>query len=194
MAQLSRPVTEWVEDQDNVITNEALDRQFPLIGAEPVANVQEKSEQVHVALLALTESESFDICCSTRRPNSMPPRGAALGFILIPVLGNKFCVGVGVEQKERNGPGYIKEATMKHVVNGRLLRCAKVQHNSKIWSRTHVRLIIYHMCGTREKMCVCVTLCAFDEVFCLHTPSRSRHSPVSVREICEEKNLHGLKE
>ena len=55
------PVIEWVEDQDNVITNEALDRQFGPIGAEPVEDVQEKSEQVHVALLALTESESFDV-------------------------------------------------------------------------------------------------------------------------------------
>ena len=31
----SQPVTEWVEDQDNVITNEALDRQFGSVGAEP---------------------------------------------------------------------------------------------------------------------------------------------------------------
>ena len=54
-----QPVTEWVEDQDNVITNEALDRQFGPKGAEPLEDVQEKSEQVHVALLALTESESF---------------------------------------------------------------------------------------------------------------------------------------
>ena len=30
-----QPVTEWVEDQDNVITNEALDRQFGSVGAEP---------------------------------------------------------------------------------------------------------------------------------------------------------------
>ena len=46
---------EWVEDQDNIITNEALDQQFGPLGAEPVDNVHEKSEQVHVALLALTE-------------------------------------------------------------------------------------------------------------------------------------------
>ena len=56
-----RPVIEWVEDQVNVNTNEALDRQFGPRGTEPVEDVQEKSEQVHVALLALTESESFDI-------------------------------------------------------------------------------------------------------------------------------------
>ena len=40
---------EWVEDQDNVITNEAR------------VLVQENSEQVHVALLALTESESIGV-------------------------------------------------------------------------------------------------------------------------------------
>ena len=54
-----RPVIEWVEDQDSVIMNEALDGQFGPIGAEPCGDVQEKSEQIHVALLALTESESF---------------------------------------------------------------------------------------------------------------------------------------
>ena len=57
----SRPVIERLEDQDNTITNEARDRQFSPIGAAPVEDVQENSEQVHVALLALTESESFDI-------------------------------------------------------------------------------------------------------------------------------------
>ena len=31
------------------------------------------------------------------------------------------------------------------------------------------------------RMRVCVTLCAYDEVFCLHTPSRVRHSHMSVR-------------
>ena len=52
---------EWMEDQDNVIRNEALDGQFSPMGAEPVEDVQEMSEQVHVALQALTESESFDV-------------------------------------------------------------------------------------------------------------------------------------
>ena len=56
-----RLVIECVEDQDNVVTNEALDRQFGPMGAEPVEDVQEKSDQVHVALLALTGSQSFDI-------------------------------------------------------------------------------------------------------------------------------------
>ena len=36
-------------------------QQFGPLGAQPVDDVQEKSEQVHVALLALIESESFDI-------------------------------------------------------------------------------------------------------------------------------------
>ena len=44
---------EWVENQDNTITNEALERHFGPRGADPVDDVQEKSEQVHVALLAL---------------------------------------------------------------------------------------------------------------------------------------------
>ena len=35
----------------------------------------------------------------------MPPRGAAQGFILIPVFGSEFCVGGGVEQKEGHGSG-----------------------------------------------------------------------------------------
>ena len=47
--------------EDQVITNEALDVQFAPTGPEPVEDVQEKSEQVHAALLALTECESFDI-------------------------------------------------------------------------------------------------------------------------------------
>ena len=55
-----RPVIEWVEDQDNIITNEAIDQQFGPASAEPVGDVQQ-SVQVHVALLTSTESESFDI-------------------------------------------------------------------------------------------------------------------------------------
>ena len=38
------PVIEWVEDQDNVITNEALDQPFGPQGAKPVDDVLEKSE------------------------------------------------------------------------------------------------------------------------------------------------------
>ena len=55
------PVTEWVEYHDNVITNEALDRQCGPMGAEAVEDVQEKSEQVHVALLALIGCGIFDV-------------------------------------------------------------------------------------------------------------------------------------
>ena len=51
MAQLSGQRSKRWEDQDNVTTNEALDRQFGPTGAE--------SEQIHVALL--TDGESFDV-------------------------------------------------------------------------------------------------------------------------------------
>ena len=54
-------VGRWVEGQDNVITNEPLDRQFGPMGAETIEDVLEKSEQGHVALLAVTESGSFGI-------------------------------------------------------------------------------------------------------------------------------------
>ena len=43
------PVTERVEDQDRVITNNALQQHFSPLGEEPVDNVVEKSEQIHVA-------------------------------------------------------------------------------------------------------------------------------------------------
>ena len=69
-----RPVMECVEDQDNVITNQAFDGQFGPMGAEPVEDVQEKSEQVHVAFLALTEKWKLRCCvCFTA-----PPRLEAL--------------------------------------------------------------------------------------------------------------------
>ena len=55
------PVIEWVEEQDNAITNEALEQQFGPLGAQPVDDVLEKGERIHVALLALTGSERFDI-------------------------------------------------------------------------------------------------------------------------------------
>ena len=40
-----RPVIEWVEDPGNVITNEALDRQFHLKGAEAVEDVLERANR-----------------------------------------------------------------------------------------------------------------------------------------------------
>ena len=49
-----RPVTEWVEDQDNVITHDALEQQFGPLSEEGV-------DEVHVALLTLTEGGCFDI-------------------------------------------------------------------------------------------------------------------------------------
>ena len=57
--------------------------------------------------------------CLTRRPNSMPLRGVALGFILIPVFSNEVCVGRRwCGTKGRKWIRYIKESTMKHVVSG----------------------------------------------------------------------------
>ena len=53
-------VIESVEDQDNVITNNALEQQFGPLGEKPVYDALEKCEQVHVALIALTENESSD--------------------------------------------------------------------------------------------------------------------------------------
>ena len=43
-----RPLIDWVEDEENIITNEALHQQFGPLGAEPV----------HVALLALAEHDT----------------------------------------------------------------------------------------------------------------------------------------
>ena len=56
-----RTAIEWVDDQDNVITNNALDQQFGPLGEKPVCDALEKCEQVHVSLVALTEKESSDI-------------------------------------------------------------------------------------------------------------------------------------
>ena len=47
-------------------------------------------------------------------------------------------------------------------------------NNPHILSQTHVRLMNCHMCVTREK-CVCVTLCAYDEVFCLQLRRASQN-------------------
>ena len=46
-------------------------------------------------------------------------------------------------------------------------------------------------CARHEKKCVCFTLCAFDEVFCFHLPSRARHSLMSA---VKKQFLHGLNE
>ena len=39
-----RPVIEWVGDQDSAITNEALDRLFGPVGAEPIDDFLEENE------------------------------------------------------------------------------------------------------------------------------------------------------
>ena len=57
--------------------DEALGRQFGPISAEPVEDVQEKSEQVHVALL--TESASFDIVLKAAPSGRLVRRWDALG-------------------------------------------------------------------------------------------------------------------
>ena len=49
-----------VEDQDSVITNDALEQQFGPLSEELVDVDLEKSEQVHVATLCLTNTGSFD--------------------------------------------------------------------------------------------------------------------------------------
>jgi len=56
-----RTVIEWVEDQDAPITDRDVDDQFGDLGHEPIDQIGEKNSQLHVALLALTEGESFDI-------------------------------------------------------------------------------------------------------------------------------------
>ena len=51
-------MTEWEENQDNDVTNDALEQQFDSLSDERVDDVLEESQ---VALLALTERESFDM-------------------------------------------------------------------------------------------------------------------------------------
>ena len=41
----ARPVIEWVENQDNVVTNEALEQQSGPLGAEPVDDVLQKKKR-----------------------------------------------------------------------------------------------------------------------------------------------------
>ena len=118
----SWPVMNCVKDQDNVVTNKALDRQFGPIGAEPVEDVQEKSEQVHDALLALTESGSFDVVLGAapsglealrrlvRRwdPPSGGKRRALLRQILVPDRCKQQDLPAGLEVG-RTGPPIRKE-------------------------------------------------------------------------------------
>ena len=56
-----RQVLEWIEDQDGPVTREDLHAQFGELSSDPVQDLSEKDAQVHVALLSLTEGESFDV-------------------------------------------------------------------------------------------------------------------------------------
>ena len=86
----------------------------------------------------------------------MPPRGVALGFILIPVFGSEVCVGGGVEQKE----GVVNEWLTFGMRKG-ATHLKHVEPNACAFD------YLSHVRDTR-KMCICVTLCAFDEVCCFH--------------------------
>ena len=76
-----RPVIEWVEDQDDIVTNDALEQQFGSLSYEPVDGVLDKNEQVHVALFAVTERESFDVVFwSIIRSRVTATFGPSLGY------------------------------------------------------------------------------------------------------------------
>ena len=59
-ARFGQPM-ERVEDQNDVISDDALEQEFGTLSDETVEKILEKSEQVQAALLALTEGEGFDI-------------------------------------------------------------------------------------------------------------------------------------
>ena len=71
---------------------------------------------------------------------------------------------------------------MKHVESGRLFRCAKVQHTPNL-SHTQVRVMIWDQVRDTEKN-VSAT-----KVFCLHSPSRARHSLMSVRDMALKESV-----
>ena len=50
-----------MDDPDDVTTNNAFEQQFSPLVDEPVDDVLEMSEDVHVAFLVLIESESFEV-------------------------------------------------------------------------------------------------------------------------------------
>ena len=52
---------DWVEEQDNVSTNDALEQQIGSLNEDPIDDVLEKTEQTDVAPLALKDGVSFDI-------------------------------------------------------------------------------------------------------------------------------------
>ena len=96
-----RRVLEWAEDQERPITEDDLEDQFGVEAAAPedrIDDLREKDAQLHVALQALTEGESFDIVlgCAPRGvealrrlarrwdPSSGGRRRATLKQILVP--------------------------------------------------------------------------------------------------------------
>ena len=56
-----RAVLEWTEDQGQGITLEGLTERFVEDTVDAIPDLDEKNSQLHVALLSLTEGESFDI-------------------------------------------------------------------------------------------------------------------------------------
>ena len=54
-----RPLLDWVEDQNDVISNDALEQQFGALSDEFVEDLLEQSEQVHVAHKASMEGQKL---------------------------------------------------------------------------------------------------------------------------------------
>ena len=50
---------DWIEDQNNVISNDALEQRFGVLSDEFVEDLLEKSEQVHVAHEASMEGQKL---------------------------------------------------------------------------------------------------------------------------------------
>ena len=99
-----------------------LETQFGPIGAKPIEDVQEKNEMVHVALLAWTESESFDIVLGAVPsgleklrllvrcwgPLSGGKRRAPLRQILVPVQCKLQDLPAGLEKSNTKGADRVE--------------------------------------------------------------------------------------
>ena len=93
-----------------------------------------------------------------------------------------------MEQNDGNGSGHVEEWSMKPAVrvddfHGAQMcntsqSCLDLEHTHVRAKRSQMLHCARHTDNTGEK-------CACHEVFCLHFPSRARHSLVSVREVCE---------
>ena len=66
-----RAVLEWSEDMAEEISREALREQFGPDALEEVDKLEEKDSQLHVALQALTEGESYDLVLSAGSGNGV---------------------------------------------------------------------------------------------------------------------------